>query len=1181
MDGPPWPITWAWGWTMAMLISLACVALGMTIPLSGTVEDAAGRPVAGATVWLGDTIATRKGSEVLATAKTDENGRFRLERAADLVGRGRSWSPTLWAYKPGGRIAHLEFKGDLPAADEPVRLVLGPPASTPVRVLNPDGKPAKGASVRPVYLRIKAPRPPDKLLDRLGATTDADGRATLDGFAPVDVELLDVTVEGQIVQYLPLDPDDGTLTLRPLGRLKVRIVADDPKVLKGWIITASSHPTDAGYQGPTTHWARETTGDDGRIDFPPLATGRITWDAKPPEGSNYLLAKQPGGTVRAGETEEVEIAVRRGVRIEGVVKEESGGAPVAGVQVVVTPLQGNSQSGASPVTDARGRISAVIPPGTTRLTYIEVPKDYFLPPRVQNWVDFEVKEGEERHECAPPPLRKAAHVRGRVVDEAGEPSPWAAVSGSWSLDENGFNTTSTIHAETDARGEFVLGSIPPNARVTVTASSGWTTESDSSVVPKVDEGEPTTIRLRKRPTLALSGRVLGPDGRPLADAQIRVMIRAPVQGFNSGSPFMFGESEEVRTGPDGRYKTPAQLPVKHEYRIEAQASRCEPSMSRWLVGQAVEVPDLVLRRSIGVREAAGWVVDSTGKPVVGAEVFQSGDGPRRTRGVTDADGRFRVAKVPDAPAFLFVAREGYRFLGRRVEPEARAIEFVLRRLDEPPAALLGSAGSPVARDEERAIARDLIAQARKAPGGGGDSQRGPLAVAALVDPDRMVEMIENQVVAVDAGVLTALAIGRSEGDPRKVLEILDAIDSPATASHAALGLFDRLGRSARPAFRRELLDRAERRAHDVGEPGQEASLLARAADRRLDIGDVDRGSALAREAQTVAARPGQQLVPDPLDDLASALARVDLAAALKLLDGQAKPPGVLDMTRAAIAKRIAAANPAEARRLLGVIQENNRWSARRAVCARMVAKDLPAARALAAEGGDAMLAAVLPAFAARALADSDPRAARELLFESVEKLGKLDQIQAAQPAPAVVLARLVPLAVRLDPDRAPSCLWLALSRRPPLPDRELSPVLPDVRQRYLDLAELAALTSRYDRAAAEVVFAPVAARLAALDDEPCGLGNEGPAIFRAAGAFDARAARALLDALPEDPPPLDGRQAGFPNFRHHSKAEARVALAEVLGLPPRLRLREPFMPIGGDDWLEVLDDRGMGRIEGP
>jgi hypothetical protein len=75
----------------------------------------------------------------------------------------------------------------------------------------------------------------------------------------------------------------------------------------------------------------------------------------------------------------------------------------------------------------------------------------------------------------------------------------------------------------------------------------------------------------------------------------------------------------------------------------------------------------------------------------------------------------------------------------------------------------------------------------------------------------------------------------------------------------------------------------------------------------------------------------------------------------------------------------------------------------------------------------------------------------------------------------------------------------------------------------------------------------------------------------------------LLDSLPDDPPPPPpGVANGIPS--HTSKAEARIALAEVLGLPPRLRLRlrEPS-PLGpfADDWIGDFDDRGMDRHEGP
>ncbi|MGC8638564.1 MAG: hypothetical protein ACP5XB_01655 [Isosphaeraceae bacterium] len=117
----------------------------------------------------------------------------------------------------------------------------------------------------------------------------------------------------------------------------------------------------------------------------------------------------------------------------------------------------------------------------------------------------------------------------------------------------------------------------------------------------------------------------------------------------------------------------------------------------------------------------------------------------------------------------------------------------------------------------------------------------------------------------------------------------------------------------------------------------------------------------------------------------------------------------------------------------------------------------------------------------------------------------------------------------------------------------------DIRKQYLDVAELAARVARYDRSAGEVACAAVAEHIAALDDQNWGLGNEGPAIFRAAGTFDPRIARAMLDSLPEDPPPPPTTGVITPRPHHQSKAQARLALAEILALPPAIRFQQPFL----------------------
>ena len=112
------------------------------------------------------------------------------------------------------------------------------------------------------------------------------------------------------------------------------------------------------------------------------------------------------------------------------------------------------------------------------------------------------------------------------------------------------------------------------------------------------------------------------------------------------------------------------------------------------------------------RRSAGWSTRPAGRS--SGPRSSSRATVRRRRGASPTPRAGSGSPRSDLPALLFVAKEGYRFFGRRIESGAQSVQFVLRRLDEPPASPLGSAPSPVAREEERAIARELIAQARKA-----------------------------------------------------------------------------------------------------------------------------------------------------------------------------------------------------------------------------------------------------------------------------------------------------------------------------------------------------------------------------------------------------------------------------------------------------------------------------------
>ena len=304
---------------------------------------------------------------------------------------------------------------------------------------------------------------------------------------------------------------------------------------------------------------------------------------------------------------------------------------------------------------------------------------------------------------------------GKCIDEAGKPAAGVSVEGSWTSAEYGRNPNS-IRAETDARGEFVLGNIAPKAQVKVSASSGigrrvgvghrpHGRRGGADHAPAPQAADPGPLRPGARRRRPAAGRRRGPGQGPPAQPADELGWRIRVRRLGGGPH-------------RARWPIPDAGPAPHRVRVSRRGGGAgyEPAESSWVVAPALAVPDLRLRRSVG---SARWPVASSTRPA------SRSPGPRCS---SRAMARRRPGARPTptagsgSPASPMRRRssssskEGYHFLGRRVDPKDRSVEFALRRLDEPPAAPLRSAAAPVPRDEERTIARALIAEAQKAPG---------------------------------------------------------------------------------------------------------------------------------------------------------------------------------------------------------------------------------------------------------------------------------------------------------------------------------------------------------------------------------------------------------------------------------------------------------------------------------
>ena len=210
----------------------------------------------------------------------------------------------------------------------------------------------------------------------------------------------------------------------------------------------------------------------------------------------------------------------------------------------------------------------------------------------------------------------------------------------------------------------------------------------------------------------LIGQVKGDD--PAAAQGLRVRVETHPKPPTPGNPFVYspdGEAEAV-IDAGGQFEVPAlaagMLSVSLRTR-DGKPARDLPAEGRAIQpGKTTELT-VKLEGLTRLRAVEGRVVDRQGKPVAGALVFQSGDGPSRTRASTHDDGRFRLEGInSEGPAFVFARKRGFRFHGQRIDDAPGPITLTLTRTEETPPDVLRTRPSPLPHKEELALARRVL-----------------------------------------------------------------------------------------------------------------------------------------------------------------------------------------------------------------------------------------------------------------------------------------------------------------------------------------------------------------------------------------------------------------------------------------------------------------------------------------
>ena len=668
-----------------------------------------------------------------------------------------------------------------------------------------------------------------------------------------------------------------------------------------------------------------------------LSMGRPS--AVPQQSSQSFLPKNQAtnpsdGGILAGSQRADQ--VRRGITIEGTVVDEQG-KPIDGADVLFharPPFGSNYQSAeARTKTDAAGRFRLMIPSlkgVTTNFAKVWAYRSGSATASVR-WYQ-------------PPPLvlRKPEPKTIKIEGPDGRPVAGARISPRviwFATDEltivpDSLAVPRTITTGSDGKATFNdLAAGDSLVAVRVTADSIGTQDLQLIERP-FGNGQPATITIRLKPTSRLVGRIRTRTGQPVADQTVEVWykggsaLEANPVGFKNGP---------LRTAADGSFQTPDNLLVGSSYRVVVRAPAMEPILSDWItIGDKPRVLFPMIQRPL--RTISGRVVDRQGKPLHGFEVFQAGDGPERTSTNTDVDGRFALGGfMNQGPVFLFARGNGFRFFGRLIKPDERAITVELTRTSERPTHPMPTLADPIPLEESRALAQRLLKPYWEAFEKKNDSDKSlALRTLVMVDPVSVLgKLHEMEFPNKGAKSMIQYQAARTlaQIDPVKAAALAESIEGPAFRALALWAVIDALPERERDR-KLALLDAATVLAKTTTNPISKAPLdpilrfyqMGEVAERWYALGEKEKAKKLFAEGLRLSNQTPRKADFQELrrGRFAARLARVDLPSALAIAKqfpatGRESTGWVLRN----IAFSLAAENPAEAERVLRQTPQEN------------------------------------------------------------------------------------------------------------------------------------------------------------------------------------------------------------------------------------------------------------------
>jgi hypothetical protein len=647
------------------------------------------------------------------------------------------------------------------------------------------------------------------------------------------------------------------------------------------------------------------------------------------------------------------------------------------------------------------------------------------------------------------------------------------------------------------------------------AGAGESTQTNGPDKPAPPRGNPSasTIRLRVR--------VEDRSGKPLPNAKGVLFKMTPPRGnaARGDAEPVIAKAGTASFSKEGFVETQP-LPAKSAYVLEIQAEGFAPELTRWThpsQSGTIELPPVQLRR---LGTITGTVVDRQGHPIPNVTIIQSGDAAKRLEAISDKDGHFHLAEVPEGRAIVCFEGAGFRFHGTLLTCPTDGARVELERVDDAnprvlkPAAVPSGQWSPEQRKAwvkktyepliTRVLAQPVVSEL----------DQSILFAAIRIDPEGMLARLDHLKFArpnAANSLRYSIAYALVDSKPDRALDAMGKLQNPQWKVQAYLYGFDREpARSKFPEARRQALAKARAMFDKEIKPADNPYLFCQLATQLWEAGDHERARKAFQDCQTLLDQmPAGSGSREPLRfQLSIAVSRDDVERAKKLAAD-------LEPTqRIRLATEIARHHPKDVEPFLADVSGDLSLMELRGVannlpnlCLRLARHDPAAAERVLLKyarvpqpktdaekmfglGGSfglnlskefiefqvTKLKATCYGLIAEGALARDPTAARHALSESIELVKPLREgfiypMSQDYHGPALLLAMLVPVAERIDPALAREACWRALSLRVTASGESRDREKIDV-----DTCLLANLLGCFNREIAESLMEPVLAR---------------------------------------------------------------------------------------------------------